>query len=196
MIQGTIEKNLSKLLGRAVSIGELDISPLRGTVELADLRVAGGMLHVRKISGRISMAKALAKNISIKSMVIEGVELRLDQEDLRLKSPRKSGKKKDNAESAWRLEAGEISLKDMTVEFPALNLSAGKISGEIRHGGSEARYDFEIGELKLGGQILNPRPVHIGGALGGVENLLSLVSARLQLGVQVEVELGKVIGGM
>ncbi|HEY1922848.1 MAG TPA: AsmA family protein, partial [Tepidisphaeraceae bacterium] len=81
-VQDTIEKKLSQLLNRQVTFERLSVSLLSGQVEAEGMMVAGDepnrpLLSVTRISAKIAIAKALAGQISIKSLVIEGPALNL-----------------------------------------------------------------------------------------------------------------------
>jgi hypothetical protein len=125
-LQQPIEKKLSNLLGAKVTFGLLKISPLSGRLEAQNMIVAGDapdrpLLTIRRIDAKIAVAKALAGQIDVKSLVIEGPELFLiRREDGSLnipKRPPKFASDADEESSAWRFEAQSIRVRDGRIRF-------------------------------------------------------------------------------
>jgi uncharacterized protein involved in outer membrane biogenesis len=76
MIQQTIQKTLSRLLGADVKFERLKWSPLSGRVEAEGMTVwpegfEAPLLQIRRIGAEVSVAKALKGQIAIKSLAIE-----------------------------------------------------------------------------------------------------------------------------
>ncbi|MGA2582615.1 MAG: hypothetical protein ABSG31_05010 [Tepidisphaeraceae bacterium] len=184
MLRQTIETHLTKLLGRPARIGDLNVSPLTGSFDAANVRIGDEKFSVEidQINGKISMAKALAKHISIKSMNIAGLRVQI-------KSLPKISKKKPDApaspsapaKSAWRADARAIVLKDAAVEFPDYNFSIEKITGEFRQDLDESESTFESTAEIHAKQITQPIPVQITGQFDNLTDLLLIAASPMQL---------------
>jgi uncharacterized protein involved in outer membrane biogenesis len=158
-LQDTIEKKLSQLLGRRVSFEQLNISPLSGQIDAEGMTVAGDepnqpLLSIFRISAKIAMAKALAGQIVIKSLVIDGPTLNvIRHRDGSMNIPRpgkrpNTGGEEDKTD-AWQLEAQSIRVSNGRITFHDLlsdsgNVSADQINGEI----TELRGRRAIAELE------------------------------------------------
>jgi hypothetical protein len=188
MFQEKIEKALSKLTGQQVRMEKFKLSPFSGSLEIIGLRI-GELLQIRRISGNMSMAKALAKEIAIKSMTIEGVNVRLTAADLK---PRKisvpSGKE------GWSVTAEIILLRDLAVHLPERELSFESITGEMRREGADVRFEFDIGALRRKDQQVNQRPIHGTGSFSNVADLTAIISSRMQMGLQWDLDVWKLLG--
>jgi uncharacterized protein involved in outer membrane biogenesis len=129
-LQQSIEKRLSNLLGAKVTFGRLKISALSGRLEAENMIVAGDtpdqpLLTIRGIEAQIAVAKALAGQIVVKSLVIEGPEIFLiRREDGSLNVPKRpvrfasDAPKESTDESAgWQFEAQSILVRDGRIRF-------------------------------------------------------------------------------
>jgi hypothetical protein len=175
-IQDTIEKKLSQLLGRQVNFERLNVSPLSGQVEAEGITIAGDesnppLLTVKRISAKIAIAKALAGQIVIKSMEIEGPSLRLprlpDGSIQFLRPPKRPAGEQENKLDTWQLEAQSIRLTGGAVFLgpPGGRAVAEKFTGELKMpAGNPA-----IAELK--------GSVDIGRCLGALSPAISLPPA-------------------
>jgi uncharacterized protein involved in outer membrane biogenesis len=170
-----IENKASALLGTAVTFGELSVSPLMGRVEATDVRIAGNepgrpLLTIRRMEGRVSIARLVAGEFEIKSLVVEDpvVFLRLKQ-DGTFNLPRggSSTPAEGKRKSEWKLEAESIRVLGGTFEFQRNSYvaTAEKISGEMKchrgmitgslHIGVLARRDVRVdfGVAEVSGEI-------------------------------------------
>ena len=125
-LQQPIEKKLSKLLGAAVTFERLKISPLAGRLEAENMIVAGDtpdrpLLTIRRIDARIAVTKALAGQIAVKSLLIEGPELFLiRREDGSLNIPARPPKlpaDPDDESEGWQFDAQSIRVQDGRIRF-------------------------------------------------------------------------------
>jgi uncharacterized protein involved in outer membrane biogenesis len=129
-LQQSIEKKLSNLLGAKVTFERLKISALSGRLEAENMIVAGDtpdrpLLTIRGIEAQIAVAKALAGQIVVKSLLIEGPEIFLiRREDGSLNIPKRPVKFASDApqespdESAgWQFEAQSILVRDGRIRF-------------------------------------------------------------------------------
>jgi uncharacterized protein involved in outer membrane biogenesis len=143
-LQDTIEKKLSQLLGRRVSFEQLNISPLSGQIDAEGMTVAGDepnqpLLSVLRISAKIAMAKALAGQIVVKSLVIDGPTLNLiRRRDGSINIPR-PGKRpitggEDDKTDAWQLEAQSIRVSNGRITFHDLLTESGIVSADQING--------------------------------------------------------------
>jgi uncharacterized protein involved in outer membrane biogenesis len=159
-LQDSIERKLSQLLGRRVSFERFNVSPLAGQVEAEGMTVAGDeanrpLLSVGRISAKISVAKALAGQIVIKSMEIERPLLNLSRlSDGSFDFPRPpkrpdAGGEEDKSDS-WQLEAQSIRLIAGTI-FLGESIATQKISGELK------RSDSGINGVELLGSVDIPK---------------------------------------
>jgi hypothetical protein len=142
-VQDTIERKLSQLLARQVTFERLNVSPLSGQVEAEGMTVAGDdsnppLLSVKRISAKIAIAKALAGQIVIKSMEIEGPSLRLPRlPDGSIQFPclpKRPADEQENKADAWQLEAQSIRLTAGAVFLGPLGggAVAEKFTGELK----------------------------------------------------------------
>jgi uncharacterized protein involved in outer membrane biogenesis len=124
--QQPIEERLSNLLGAKVTFGWLKISPLSGRLEAENMIAAGDtpdqpLLTIRRIEAQIAVTKALAGQIVVKSLLIEGPELFLiRREDGSLnipKRPPKFASDDDEESTAWQFEAQSVRVKDGRIRF-------------------------------------------------------------------------------
>jgi uncharacterized protein involved in outer membrane biogenesis len=145
-LQDTIERKLSQLLGKQVSFEQLNISPLSGQIDAEGMTVAGDepnqpLLSVLRISAKIAVAKALAGQIVIKSLVIDGPTVNLiRRRDGSMNIPRGgerpiTGDEEDKA-GGWELEAQSIQVTNGRITFQDLLsesgiVSADQINGEV-----------------------------------------------------------------
>jgi len=185
MLRQTIETHLTKLLGRPVRIGDLNVSPLTGSFDAANVRIGDEKfsVEINQISGKISMAKALAKHISIKSMNIAGLRMQI-------KSVPKISKKTPDpvpttspapAKTSWRADARSIVLKDAAVQLPDYNFSIEKITGEFRQDLDESESTFASTAEIHAKQITQPIPVQITGQFDHLTDLLLIAASPMQL---------------
>lgn len=144
-----IEKKLSSLLGMAVTIGKLDVSPLRGSL-LAEKIVVAPMANVRRIRADISVAKALAKQINVKSLTVEGFEIALPMK----RAKRVRAQVEDDAQ--WTFDAEKISLVDGTIRIGKIQID--RIFGDVRREGEGFRIALlgriDEGEVKISGRAI------------------------------------------
>jgi len=188
MFQEKIENALSKLLGQPVRIERFKLSPFSGSLEITGLRI-GEMLQIRHVSGSLSMSRALAKEIAIKSMTIEGVNLRLTSADMnRWKVSPPSGKEH------WSVTAESIKLSDLSVHLPDRELSFENISGELRQAEEDVHFEFDLGAIRRKDQQINQGPVHGTGSFSDVPDLTEIIYSRLQMGLQLDVDIWKILG--
>ncbi len=130
LLQQPLEEKLSNLLGSKVTFGWLKISPLSGRLEAANMIVAGDMpdqplLTIRRIEAQISVAKALAGQIVVKSLLIEGPELFLiRREDGSLNVPKRPVKfasdmpeESTDKSTPRQFEAQSVRVQDGRVRF-------------------------------------------------------------------------------
>jgi len=145
-VQDTIENKLSQLLGRRVSFERLNISPLSGQIDAEGMTVAGDepnrpLLSVARISAKVAIAKALAGQIVIKSLVIEGPTVNLiRRSDGSMNIPRRGkspavGGEQEKADG-WQLEAQSIRVANGRITFEDLLGKSGialaeQINGEV-----------------------------------------------------------------
>ena len=131
LLRGVIQRKLSAALGAVVEMGDLRVSPIKGTVDALDVSVTAGRavaLRVPRIKADVSFSRALHKEIAIKSVVLERPVLRVVQgEDgtLRLPAAQKSG----NGNHGWTSELGRVLLVDGEIRFTS-------------HWGNWAGYEF------------------------------------------------------
>jgi uncharacterized protein involved in outer membrane biogenesis len=129
-LQQSIEKKLSSLLGANVTFGRLKISALSGRLEAENMTVAGDtpdrpLLTIRGIEAQIAVAKALAGQIVVKSLVIDGPEIFLiRREDGSLNIPKRpvkfasdAGQESTDESAGWQFEAQSILVRDGRIRF-------------------------------------------------------------------------------
>jgi uncharacterized protein involved in outer membrane biogenesis len=127
-IQQRIEKKLTALFGANVSFERMKISPFAGKVEAENMTVAGEspdqpLLTIRRIEGQIAVAKALAGQISVKMLVVEGPEVFLMRRpDGSLSIPprpvRFAAESESESESRdWEFDAESIRVFDGRIRF-------------------------------------------------------------------------------
>jgi uncharacterized protein involved in outer membrane biogenesis len=130
LLQQPIEEKLSKLLGARVTFGWLKISPLSGRLEAENMIVAGDapdqpLLTIRRIEAQIAVAKALAGQIVVKSLLIEGPELFLIRcEDGSLNIPKRPPRFASDAldestdkSNSRQFEVQSVRVQDGRVRF-------------------------------------------------------------------------------
>jgi len=126
LLQQPIEKKLSNLLGAKVTFERLKVSPLTGRLEAENMIVAGDtpdrpLLTIRKVDAKIAVAKALAGQIVVKSLLIDGPELFLARrEDGSLgipKRPVRFATDADGESTAWQFEAQSILVQNGRIRF-------------------------------------------------------------------------------
>jgi uncharacterized protein involved in outer membrane biogenesis len=153
-IQDTIEKKLSELLGRQVTFERLNVSPLSGQVEAEGMTIAGDagdkpLLSVARIGAKVAVAKALAGQIVIKSMTIEGPVLRIPRlGDGSFKIPPRansSAAQERNGAGGWHVEAESVQLIDGSVFLGDAGSSAAarQINGQLKLS-AERRAEVEL----------------------------------------------------
>src|SRR5215831_2623121 len=82
-IRQLIEKKISTAMGAAVTFGDFKFSPMSGTVELENVRIAAErfvppFLSIGRIEASIAVARALRGEMILRSLVIERPVLTLN----------------------------------------------------------------------------------------------------------------------
>lgn len=81
LIKDQVLKALSSGLNTDVTCDELDVSPLRGAVQVTNLQIAGDgdepLVTIARATGKLSMAKALGGAIAISELNVEGLRIRI-----------------------------------------------------------------------------------------------------------------------
>jgi uncharacterized protein involved in outer membrane biogenesis len=125
-LQQPIEKKLSALIGAKVTFERLNISPLSGRLEAENMIVAGDapdqpLLTIRRIDAQIAVTRALAGEIVVKSLVVEGPEIFLARRsDGSLNIPPRPPKfaaDPDDESKPWQFEAQSIRVRDGKIRF-------------------------------------------------------------------------------
>jgi len=179
MMQSTIENALTNMLGRSVTMQKLKVNPLSGSIEIADLRVGVDEAKIARIASQIFMGKILKKQLSIKSLEIHGATIRLGNE--KFKPPAK--------DSSWLAEASEISVRESAVYLAHYGISLEGITADLRADKTDMRFEIEIAQVKLNARPLNSAPIKLTGTLDSGSDLLAAISAKVQLGIQTQIDL-------
>ncbi len=80
LIRSSLESNISNSLGRSTSIGDLDISYLKGQAEIEDLKInnkdfPGQLISINKATAKLNTSSIFSDKIEIDEIKIEGVNL-------------------------------------------------------------------------------------------------------------------------
>src|SRR5450432_968124 len=165
MFRPLIEKKLSGIFGAEVTFGGLKISPFRGSLEAEEMTVCGDdadwpVLKIRRLKAEISVSKALAGQITIKSILIEEpvatIILKADGSTnlpgiaRSLADPTSAAPQAQRERAGWQLATGAIQIVDGQAHFydqtggSAYHASAEKINGHLREDAAYTRFNLTM----------------------------------------------------
>ncbi|HEY8665263.1 MAG TPA: hypothetical protein VIL86_01300, partial [Tepidisphaeraceae bacterium] len=163
-MQQSIERRLSALLGAEVTFEKFKLSLLGGSIEAGGVRVAAGagagaepILTIGRIKAEISIARAMKKEIVVKSLAIERPRFTLVRRaDGSLNLPGRAKAQaapaaaapqeavEEEAPKSWALEAHKVLLIDGEIHYRSevagdegYHVSAESILGEVRQAGGK-----------------------------------------------------------
>jgi hypothetical protein len=214
LLRQPIERRLSAFIGAEVTFDKLKLSLLGGSLEASGVTIAGDdagapLLTVRRIRAEISVARALAKQIVIKSLVIEGpvisIVLRADgSANLPQRSPadpivqtidpheheEAEKTEEDDEPSSWRMEAQRVTLVDGQIRFrdqtggSAYFASAEQIGAEIRQVDERITVSASLENVGRRDVPVNLGPIHLTALFSDIDDLSQLgkspVEAKLE----------------
>ncbi|HEX4055979.1 MAG TPA: hypothetical protein VHX86_17075 [Tepidisphaeraceae bacterium] len=196
ILQETIERKLSRLLGRRVTFQRLNVSPLAGRLDAEGMMVAGEkpdrpLLSVAHISATIAVTKALAGQIVIKSLQIDSPAINLVRRgDGSFDVPhRNAGTTESDEDKAggWQLEAQSIRIVSARVSFEdrtggsVRTASAEQITGELNQSAGRMDFNFRVGAVGRRDPVMEFGPLQLSGQTGGIKDFAtSPLRAQLQ----------------
>ncbi|MGB7156833.1 MAG: AsmA family protein [Tepidisphaeraceae bacterium] len=193
-----VERKLSAALGARVSIEKLNLSLLGSSLDVSGITVlahgaAEPLLTVRRVKADVAMGAILRKEVSIKSIVIEGPVLTIvrqpdgstnlptrDAADTRAPSiTQPQGPDDDDAPSAWNVAAAKVQLFDGSIHFRdgAYHASAQRVIGELLQKPDGIHVTLLAQSIGRRDEPLDIGEARANGVLGGVESLANIASA-------------------
>jgi hypothetical protein len=194
-VQETIERKLSGLLGTPVTFEQFKISPLTGSLEVRGVTIAGDdssrpLLSAARISALIAVAKVLAGQLAIKSLLIEGPVISLmRRRDGSFNFPCRPAamvESKRNTSDGWRLDAQSIRVVNAQVHFEdhsgqsGYSASAEQINGELKQSAGRIEFDFSIGSIGRRDPVVELGPLKLTGQIEGADLIHSPIRATLK----------------
>ncbi len=196
-IRKFVEQKIASATGAAVRMGAFSFSPLSGTVEMRDLEVAAPLLSIRRIEAKLAVARALRQEIVIKSLVIDGPDVRVvRRSDGTFNFPQRTGsapapktQTADSSSGKWEFEAQKVLLVGGRVEFTDETLGGYRVSIEKLDGSLEATpagFEFvaEAGSLGRRDQAVELGEAQLVGRLPGVTDLANIARGAVELSLK------------
>ena len=212
-LQQTIQHQLSRRLGARVTFERLNVSVLGGSVEAQGMVIATGgdqrpLLTVRRMRAEIAVARALKKELVIRSLAVEAPVLSLVRRvDGTLNLPRPPGaadapslstaelptvdeeatvdENADVARAAWAFAAQKVLVVDGAIEYrderrPGVRFAAERVLAELAcaDGGVDVTCIVESAGLR-GDRPAELGPIKFAGRADGVPDLSRWRDARL-----------------
>ncbi|HEX3355546.1 MAG TPA: hypothetical protein VHS31_01095 [Tepidisphaeraceae bacterium] len=183
-IRQLIERKISNMTGATVMFGEFKFSPMSGTIEVINARVAAErfvppFLSIERIEAHVAVAKALRGEIVVRNLVIDRpvfiYNIHADGKTNVSQKPQKPAEslvpKEGSASAPWEFNSEKIELNHGRIEFrdatrDNYKLSIDGINGTLTPEGhdlalaltadSVARRDrvVELGTLKILGKLM------------------------------------------
>jgi uncharacterized protein involved in outer membrane biogenesis len=205
-IRQLIEKKISSVTGAAVMFGDFKFSPMSGTIELMQAKVAAErfvppFLSVDRIEIKVAVAKALKGEIVIRSLLIERPTLICNiHADGKTNLPAKPKKKVEEvapkegtAGGTWEFNADKVVITGGRAEFRDATHNNYKVSAEginatITPLGQDIAVSLKADSVGRRDQLVELGIVDVTGTLSGggfKDPLASSMDARASIGKSV-----------
>jgi len=194
ILQSAIEKKLSSLLGAKVRFDKFSVSPFKGEIEATGIQigddVSSPVLTIARVHADVSITRALAGEIVMKSLAIEKPVLSIagNLPKRKSKAPTPDEKKEDDRTS-WRFEVEKLLLVDgrIDLKFGDYHLTADRVLTELKRFGD----DYSV-TLLMDGVRRRDKPIEIGtiSASGRILNTADL-TAIAEAGLTAELTIGE-----
>jgi len=198
-VKQTIERKLSERLGTRVTIERMNFSLLGGSLDVGNVTVFGTsetspVLTIRRVKAGVAMGAILRKEVSIKSVVIEGIFLTIVRApDGSTNLPKrgdgpsvtstaaKPDAPDEDTPSAWNLAAAKVQLLHGAVHFRdgAYHASAERIVGEMLQKPDGIHFTLLAASVGRRDSPLEIGEARANGVLSGVDSIARLLSAKL-----------------
>ena len=180
-IRRLLEQKVAAAVGQPVTLGNLSVSPLSGSVDIREL-VVGTLLRVKRVQAKISLARALKQEIVVKSLTIKSPQITLDGPP-----PRPPAKAGGPSKTAWSFEAEQVLVVDgqITYRDPAsgYTIAIEKLDGSVRRTAGGRNYEFTLAAPTSGRR---DQPVELGPAKIWGTFADDAIDGQLQVGTIVD----------
>ena len=184
-----LENKLGQALGLPVTMAGFSASPFTGRVEVTELNV-GTMLSVQKIVAKIAVAKALKREISIQSLVIESPVItyhRIPPQPPPRPAKAITNPGKGEPQKGWTFEAQQVQLSrgQITISIPKANgyrFALDGLDGSIRLENGTYELTATVRSVGRQDELVDLGAARLAGRMAG-----EAIEAQLQIGTIVDV---------
>ena len=194
ILQPVIERKLSSLLGAKVTFDKFSVSPVKGLIEAAGVRVASDdaatpLLTIVLVRAQISMKQAIKGEIVVKSITVEKPVIHLESGQLPHRLPAAPSEDGNaNDKSSWKFDVEKLFIIDgqATLRFGSFELSTGRMLLDLKRAGDDYSLTFLAEDVRRTDRQAMIGTVGATGRIIGAADLTAIPDA----GLETQVTLG------